>query len=107
MDAIVFLLAGFSVYLLVRSIGLVVHFNRRMPELWNLLEARGLSQRVREVHTDVWSNLPAARYLYDDRDCEVPEIRELKLALKRLHRSAITNLLLFMVVSTATVAVWI
>ena len=107
MDAISFFLAALSVYLLGKSALLVVRFNRRMPELWRLLEVSERSHRVREVHTDAWSNLPAARYLYNDNDFEIPEIRELKLTLKRLHRSAITNLLLFMVVSTAAVAVWL
>jgi hypothetical protein len=107
MDTIFLLLAVLSVYLLVKSICLVVSFNRRMPELWNLLETSERSHRVRKIHIEAWSNLPAARYLYDNTDFEVPEIRELKLALKRLHRSAITNLLLFMVTSTAAVLVWL
>ena len=92
MDTVSFLLASLSVYL---------------PELWILLEARERPQRVCELHTDAWSNLPAARYLYDNIDFEVSEIRELKLTLKHLHRSAITHLLLFMVIVTATVAAWL
>jgi hypothetical protein len=107
MNTISFLLAALSIYLLVKSTRLVVHFNRRMPELWNLLGAKGRPHRVRELNTDAWSNLPAARYLYDNIDFEVPEIRELKLTLKQLHRSAITSLLLFMGSATATVAVWL
>jgi hypothetical protein len=107
MDTLFFIFAALSAYLLVKSIRLVVHFNRRMPELWNLLEARDRSHRVRVLHTEAWSNLPAARYLYDNSDFDVPEIRELKLALKQLHRSSITNLLLFMATSTAAVAVWL
>ena len=107
MDTTSFLLAALSVVLLVRSTRLVVSFNRRMPELWKLLETRERSQRVRELDTDAWSNLPAARYLYDDIDCENPEIRELKLTLKQLHRSAISSLLLFMAVATVAVAVWL
>ena len=107
MDTVSFLLASLSVYLLARSIWLVVQFNRCMPELWILLEARERPQRVCELHTDAWSNLPAARYLYDNIDFEVSEIRELKLTLKHLHRSAITHLLLFMVIATATVAAWL
>ncbi len=103
MDMIFFLLAALSAFLLVKSTRLVVHFNRRMPELWSLLEAMERSHRVRELHTDAWTNLPAARYLYDNIDFEIPEIRELKLTLKKLHRSAITNLLLFMVIATAAV----
>ena len=107
MDTIVFLLAALSVFLLVKSTRLVVHFNRRMPELWNLLEASERSHRVRELHTNAGSNLPAARYLYDNTDFEVPEIRELKLNLKQMHRSAITNLLLFMAIATAAVVAWL
>jgi hypothetical protein len=107
MDTICFLLAALSVFLIVNSIRLVVQFNRRMPELWSLLEARERSHRVRELHTSAWSNLPAARYLYDNTDFEDPEIRELKLNLKQMHRSAITNLLLFMTVATAAVTAWL
>ena len=75
-----------------------------MPESWKLLEARDRSHRVRELDTG-WSNLPVARYLYDNVDLEDPEILELKLTLKQLHRSAISSLLLFMASSTASVAV--
>ncbi len=39
------------------------------------------SPRAR-INTNAWSNLSAARYLYDNIDFEVPEIRELKLTLK-------------------------
>ena len=91
----------------MKSIRLVVHFNQRMPELWSLLEVRERSHRVRELHPNAWSTLPAARYLYDDLDFEIPDIRELKLTLKQLHRSAITNLLLFMVIVTAAVFAWL
>ena len=100
--AISLLLVAVSVALLVHATRLVVRFNRRMPELWKLLEGTGRSHRVRELRDDVWSNLPAARYLYDNVDFEEPEIRVLKLELKQMHRSAISNLLLFMVVATAT-----
>ena len=107
MNTISFLLATLSIYLLVKSTRLVVHFNRRMPELRNLLAAKGRPHRVHELNTDTWSNLPATRYLYDNVDFEIPEIRELKLTLKQLHRSAIRNLLLFMASATATLAVWL
>ncbi len=107
MDTIFYLLAALSIFLLVKSARLVVHFNRRMRALWSLLEARERSHRVRELHTDARSNLPAARYLYDNIDFEDPEIRELKLTLKQLHRSAITNLFVFMAIATAAVAVWL
>ena len=76
-----------------------------MPELWSRLAVRGKSQRVRELR--VGSNLPAARYLYNDVDCDDSEIRELKRALEHLHRSAIAHLLIFMVVATAAASVWL
>ncbi len=82
MNTISFLLAALSIYLLVISARLVVHFNRRMPDSWNLLGAQGRPHHVRELNTNAWSNLSAARYLYDNIDFEVPEIRELKLTLK-------------------------
>ena len=84
----------------------VVRFNRRMPELWQLLEDGGRSDRVRELRDDVWSNLPAARYLYDSVDFEDPQIRALKLALKQMHRSAISQLLVFPTLVIAAVAIW-
>ncbi len=107
MDGIALLLTAASAGLLVHATRLVVRFNRRMPELWQLLEARQRVHRVRELRDEARSNLPAARYLYDRVDFENPEIRELKLVLKQQHRSAILSLLLFMVVATAAMAAWL
>ena len=106
MDGIALLLTAVSAGLLVHATRLVVRFNRRMPELWQLLEARH-AHRVRELRNEARSNVPAARYLYDRIDFEDSEIRELKLVLKQQHRSAILSLLLFMVVATATMAAWL
>ncbi len=102
-DTISLLLAAVTAALLVSATRLVVGFNRRMSGLWKLLETTGRSHRVRELRDDVWSNLPGTRYLYDSVDFEDPEIRALKLALKRMHLSAISSLLLFMVAVVATV----
>ncbi len=106
MDGISLIFAVVSVGLLVHATRLIVRFNRRMPELWELLGARERTYRVRELRDEARSNLPAARYLYDSVDFEDPEIRELKLALKQLHRSAISSLLLFIAAATATLAAW-
>ena len=106
MDGIALLLTAVSAGLLMHATRLVVRFNRRMPELWQLLEARQRAHRVRELRDEARSNLPAARYLYDSVDFEDPEIRTLKLVLKQ-QRSAILSLLLFMVVATAAMAAWL
>ncbi len=107
MDATLWLLAAISAVLLVRASAMIVRFNRRMPELWQLLETKDRSRRVRELTDNIWYNLPAARYLYDEVDFEDPEIRGLKLTLMRMHRAAISSLLMFIVSSTATVAAWL
>ncbi len=107
MDGIALVLTAVSAGLLVHATRLVVRFNRRMPELWQLLEARQRVHRVRELRDEAPSNVPAARYLYDRIDFEEPEIRALKLVLKQQHRSAILSLLLFIVVATATMAAWL
>ncbi len=107
MDGISLILDAISAGLFVHATRLIVRFNRRMPELWELLGARERAHRVRELRDEVRSNLPAARYIYDSVDFEDPEIHELKLTLKQLHRSAILSLLLFIAVATATVAAWL
>ena len=106
MIALSLLLAALSAAGLVHAVREVVRFNRRMPELWRLLEDTGRSDRVRELRDDPSSNLPATRYLYDSVDYDDPRIRALKLAPKRLHRSAIAHLLLFPLVAAAAVTLW-
>ena len=107
MDGISLILAMVSAGLLVHATRQIVRFNRRMPALWALLEARQRAHRVRALRDEARTNVPAARYLYDSVDFDDPEIRALKLALKQMHRSGILSLLLLIVVATATLAVWL
>ena len=92
--------------LLVRCATMVWRFNARMPELWRLLENKGRSYRVRELRDEPRSNLPSTKYLYDEVDFDDSDIREMKLTLKVMHRSAIRSVLLFGVVITATIALY-
>ncbi len=78
----------------------------RMPELWRLLENKGRRHRVRELRDEPRSNLPSTKYLYDEVDFDESDIREMKLTLKLMHRSAIRSVLLFGVVITATIALY-
>ncbi len=92
--------------LLVRGARMVWRLNARMPELWRLLENTGRAHRVKELRDESRSNLPSTKYLYDEVDFDDSDIRELKLTLKLMHRSAIRSVLLFGVVITATIALY-
>ena len=97
------LAVALDVALFVLAVRLVWRFNARMPALWSLLEAKGRAQRVRELRDEPWSNLPSKGYLYNDVDFDDPEIRDLKLSLKVMHRNGILSLLAFIVVLTVTI----
>lgn len=91
---------------LVSCVRQVWRFNVRLPELWRLLESKGRAHRVRELHDEPRTNLPSAKYLYDEVDFDDRDIRELKLTLKAMHRNAILSLLFFGVVMTGTLALY-
>ena len=86
----------------IRFVFYVVRLNGRMPELWALLEQMGRSDRVHEL-CDGWSNLPATRYLYNEVDCEAPEIEALKHALRADYRSAMRSISAFGVALLAAI----
>ena len=87
---------------LVSCVRQVWQFNVRFPELWHLLESKGRGHRVRELRDEPKTNLPSAKYLYNDVDFDDREIRELKLRLKAMHRNAILSLLFFGALMTVT-----
>ena len=93
--------------LFVRCVILVWRFNVRMPELWRLLENKGRAHRVREVRDEPRTNMPAAKYLYDEVDFGDRDIRELKLTLKVMHSVGIVSILLVTVVMSGTIALFI
>ena len=105
--ALVILAVPLNAALLVRCTRMVWRLNARMPELWRLLENKGRRHRVRELRDESRSNLPSTKYLYDEVDFDDSDIREMKLTLKVMHRSALLSLLLFGVVITATIAIFI
>ena len=53
---------------LVSCVRQVWRFNVRMPELWRLLESKERAHRVRELRDEPRTNLPSAKYLYDEVD---------------------------------------
>jgi hypothetical protein len=99
------LVAAVEVGLLVRFVRIVWFFNREgMPRLWELLERRGLDERVRRLRDEAVTNLPQTQYLYDEVDCDDPEIRALKQQLRAQHRAAILSMLTFVAVAVAAAA---
>ena len=105
--ALIILGVALNAALLVRGVRKVWRLNARMPELWRLLEHKGRRHRVRELVDEPRSNLPSTKYLYDEVDFDDSDIREMKLTLKVMHRSALLSLLLFGVVITVTIAIFI
>ena len=91
---------------LVSCVRQVWRFNVRLPELWRLLESKGRAHRVRELHDEPRTNLPSAKYLYDEVDFDDRDIRELKLTLKGHATKCHFITLFFGVVMTGTLALY-